>query len=718
MKRQAGACPNPSTIEQYIADHPDKPLRLRPLARALGVADEHYPAFRAAVRDLIERGRITIGRGRTLVRPAKRGEVTGTFRAHAGGFGFVETGGRTVGFVPPDATGGAHSGDRVEARVTRPGRRGTAPTVQIVRVSTRGQETRVGLLEREGTRWIVRPQREDAGAPLIVAADGTARPGDLVVVKYELRQREGGAPRGRIIETLGPAELPATRVRAVFVRNGYLDHVAPEVLAAADAAARISDAELTHERDDLRELLTLTIDPPDARDHDDAISIEELRGGHTRLGVHIADVAACVALDGVLDRHASERGNSLYLPGMVAPMLPEALSADACSLRPGEPRRTLSVFITYDPDGTRRATAFARSVIQSRAKLAYAEAAAALEREESALPGELQRLLRLASGLARRVQARRLRDGMISLQLPEPHVLFGAGGAVSWIGAADNNFAHTIIEMFMVEANEAVSAALHEHRITHLRRVHPEPESEGLPALAALARRLGIQTPARLTRSEVLELQRAVRGRPTEPAVHSLLLRSMAQAQYSTRAGVGHFALASEHYCHFTSPIRRYPDLINQRLLTHLLDRSPPQYDEDELDNIAEHCTATERRAQRAEREAIASLQRHFLRDRVGEICAALVSGVVRGGVFVQLQPYLADAFLPGAELGRGFEYRERSASFASRRGDEEIAVGSRLQVVIEAVDELREQILVRRTEGTPSPARRTAPKKRGHQEP
>ena len=694
----------------HLAGHPDRPLKTRALARALQVPDPDYTTFRAFVRDCLADGRLVLGPGRTLRLPDQAGLVVGTYRAHPRGFGFLQRLGKPDVYVARDRTTGVLDGDRVAARLTR-GTRRDAPEAEIVRLVARSTRPLVGIVLRERGAWLVHPVGRDVRPPIRVDEAGRAgaRAGELVVLAPD-DALDDRAPHGRIVERLGDAADARTHIRAIIRRHELPDAFPPGARQAAERAAAAFDPTALDGRIDLRELLVITIDPPDARDFDDAISIESLAGGQTRLGVHIADVAHFVPTGGALDREARRRGTSVYFPGLVLPMLPEALSAGVCSLQPGQPRYARSVFITYDGHARVVETRFARTLIRSAARLTYEAASAALEGTAGDLPPPVLGLLREAATLARRIRQRRIRDGMISLALPEVRIELDNRGRVTAAGPADASFSHTLIEMFMVEANEAVSRRLTQAGLTHLRRIHPPPAPEEAEHLRALAPLLGRRPPTALDRATIQELLATTRGRPEEAAVHYILLRSLPQASYDP-GRVGHFALASRDYCHFTSPIRRYPDLTVHRLLdsvtTGPAGRARRRADDEaadlELAALGHETSAAERRAQQAARDANAALLALFMKGRVGEVCAGLITGVTSFGVFVQLRPYLAEGLMRVGDFGPDeWRYDREHALFTGRRSGRQVFVGQPVRVLVAAVDEFRNEIVLLPADGGP----------------
>ncbi|MGD8450494.1 MAG: VacB/RNase II family 3'-5' exoribonuclease [Phycisphaerae bacterium] len=691
-------------ILQYIADHPDRPLKTRALARELNIPTPDYNDFHSLVRDLVRDGTLRLAGGRALALPADSGTIVGTIHLHPRGFAFLSVPGQADLYIRRGHTGGALDGDTVSASVVRQRRgRQTVTRAEVRRIITRAPIRWVGVLQRAGRRYVVQPQGRTP-TPLVHIEDPTAksaRPGDLVVVEPLERTLGTTNVRGVILERLGPPDEAQTKILGIIRRFGLMEDFPAPVRRAAQRAVAAFDPEAPAGREDLRQALTVTVDPDDARDFDDAFSIRTLDDGRVELGVHIADVAHFVRTGGPLDAEALRRGNSVYFPGRVVPMLPEVLSNGVCSLQPGEPRLTKSAFITYDAQARPVATRLANTVIRSACRLTYDEVTAILEGKQST-PARITKLLCEAEALARRIQQRRLRQGMIVLSMPEVEIRLGNDGEVADAYPADRSFSHTIIEMFMVEANEAVSRYLKDAGLAHLRRIHPPPEPLPGKSFRQLAGVLGDDLPATIDRTAILRLLDRVRGKPEEPAVHTLLLQSMAQAYYGP-ADEGHFALASEDYCHFTSPIRRYPDLVNHRLLDHALRAGRPRGGRrrapvpfTELEEIGRQTSSTERQAQQAEREATAALLLGFMADKVGQTFEGVVTAVVSAGAIVQIQPHLAEGLVPVSEFGDDrWELDEGRAAFIGRRTRRAIMVGQSVRVMVAEVDETRQQMLL-----------------------
>lgn len=561
----------------------------------------------------------------------------------------------------------------------------------------------VGVLVQGASGPVLLPSGDRRAPPAVrVAAPsaGKSESGVLAVAVLESGGSANGAPLGRIVEVLGPAGDLDAEARAVARLHDLQDRFSETALAEAEeTAARFLEAERPGAfgaREPLGDLVAVTIDPEDARDFDDAVSISKGPDGAVVLGVHIADVAAFVPEGGALDREAQARGTSVYLPRRVLPMLPEVLSNGVCSLTAGEPRLTRSAFITYDAAGNRLSARLADTLLVSRARLTYEEALRIAKRADGELQEPIAASLRWMLRLAERIERRRLRAGMLDLDLPEAELRFDESERV--IGAAPRRSTpmHRMIEMFMVEANEVVAETLASTGAPFIRRVHAEPDEDALASLEALVRSLGLTLARRPTRRDLQALLDQVRSTDMGRALGFALLRSLPRAVYSA-AALGHFALASEHYCHFTSPIRRYPDLTVHRLVARLLRGAPPAEDPEAallLDDLAERLSAAERRAAAAEQELATVLILRHLSERIGLVFDSFVSGMGEMGVFVQHPDFLVDGLVRFTDLGG--EWWDVSTAYGIARGSTTgttLHLGDRLRVRIARVDILRRHL-------------------------
>jgi ribonuclease R len=456
--------------------------------------------------------------------------------------------------------------------------------------------------------------------------------------------------------------------------------------------------------------VVITIDPPDAKDFDDAISLEKDAEGNLVLGVHIADVSSFVTPDSALDGEARGRGNSVYLPGKTIPMLPEILSNGVCSLQPGQKRFAKSAYITYDEGGKVLSRRFANSVICSTQRLTYQQADKALRGRAKDVKGKVLKLLKDMETLSRAIEQRRVKNGMLHLDLPETELVLDKSGRVVDARPADDSYPHTMIEMFMVEANEAVASLLDRLNVPFMRRIHPEPDSLTLKNLSELVKGFGYSLPRNPDRGAIQDLLGAVKGADCSLAVNLAVLRSFEKAEYSP-AHIGHFALASTYYCHFTSPIRRYADLMVHRLLgRYLRDGSCPRSQEEDLVEVGKHITFTEERADDAEKELTAVLILQMLSGHIGDELDCVVTGLTSFGVFVQCRKYGIEGLIRTVDLGPDqWKFEPKAHCIVGVRTGCTIRLGRAMKVRIVSVNVPARQLNVSPAEALIGKASRAA---------
>jgi len=722
------------------------------LIEDLRVEDPH--AFDRAVEALVERGELALSNAGQVTLPslASLGDtIEGVFQRAGRGFGFIRPDVKVREgqiYVPADKTMGALTGDRVRASVGRDrrressGRGGFGPqyVASVVEVVERKRSSYSATMQRRGQNWLAIPDG-DAGVGPVVIHDAESKhvgEGDKVVIDLVEFPEGGALAEGVITRVLGEAGRPDVETQAVIAAYNLPDDEFPEACLeqARDATRRFDEAigRFLEEgagalpgRLDLTGEFICTIDPPDAKDYDDAISLKRSADGW-ELGIHIADVAAFIDPGTPLDTEARQRGNSVYLPRHVIPMLPEILSNGICSLQEGVPRYAKSVFIHYDLSGRVLRTGFAQSVITSAKRMTYLEAQALIDgdeaeakrhaRTETAYTPKLKNTLKAMDELARTIRERRRQAGMIHLDLPDVELIYDENGHVVDAQPEDDAFTHTIIEMFMVEANEAVARLFDRLRVPVMRRVHPTPTPAGTEEAQKVAKVAGYTIPKNPTREQLQALLDATRGKPSGRAVHMAVLRTLSKAEYSP-GQVGHFALASDAYSHFTSPIRRYADLLTHRLLQAFLaltdnGQKPPTgekqmelvgrkltdseafIERDELVTIGRQISDTEQNAADAERELRAFLVLQLLSNKIGEVFDGVVTGVIARGVFVQIDKYLADGFirvedLPGdttrgGQTPKWVQVRETGA-LVDKQSGRSFNFGDRVRVQIAQVD-------------------------------
>jgi ribonuclease R len=685
-------------ILRFLRHDEYQPLRLAQLARALGVSEDAYEDFKAAFEELRRAGHVVVGTGNLITLPSLAGQVVGHFRANPKGFGFVSPLAPNAHgdlFIPPDSAGDAMTGDVVLAKVNRKGRRGAEVryTGEIIEVLERASNRFVGTLMRHPEAWLVRPDGSTFFEPIVVedVTAKNAREKDKVVVEILSYPSEKYLARGVIIEVLGRAGQYDAEIASIVHQYHLPGPFEAAHLEQARSAAAQFQPEGAEDREDITAKVIVTIDPPDAKDFDDAISLERDAQGHGVLGVHIADVSHFIPPGSPLDEEARSRGNTTYLPGKTIPMLPEVLSNGICSLQPEQKRFTKSVYLTYDEDGTVVSRRFANSIIRSTARLTYEQADRILKGHTKGVQREVIGLLRDMETLSRRIEGRRTAEGMIHLELPEPELVFDDAGRVVDAHPADTSYPHTMIEMFMVEANEAVAAVLDRHSLSILRRIHPEPDALSLKNMVRLLRAMGIAMPRSPDRRAIQSVLDFVKGTERSLAANLIILRSLERAVYSP-AHIGHYALASTHYCHFTSPIRRYADLLVHRMLQYdLEDRFEPARQAaagQDLAEIGRHVTFTEERADDAEKELTTVLILQMLNKKLGDELDGVVTGLTGFGIFVQSEKFGIEGLIRLEDLGPDhWRFDKAAQCVMGERSGECLRLGRPLRVRIVSVD-------------------------------
>jgi ribonuclease R len=600
-------------------------------------------------------------------------------------------------FVPGGRLATAMDGDRVLARVDRRPR-GRNPEGAVVRVLERARQTVVGTLHRRRNVSFVVPLDRRLQREVLVTRPADVPPedvpeandGDVVVVRLLTYGEGKSRASGPIERVLGPLADPGVDVLAVAHGFGLPLEFTEEVVRAAEDAAATASADPGPGRVDRRELLCFTIDPADAKDHDDALSILPLGEGLAEVGVHIADVSHFVTPGGEVDLEALARGTSVYLVDRAIPMLPPVLSSDVCSLIVEAPRFAISLFMSLDAKARVRARRYERTTIRCRYGLSYDQAQEVLDGRGSIAP-EVDVALRALDDLARGLRESRRARGALELDLPEAKVVLDRDGLPVDIQRRERWESHRLIEDFMILANEVVANDLTAHALPGLFRVHEPPAPEKVQELADVLAPLGLEVPRRksLKPRDIQALLEAPRGPEEKALVSGLVLRTLTKARYDPE-NLGHFGLASSGYAHFTSPIRRYPDLVVHRALaTTFLGAPPlPEGTADALQGVADWASAREQAAEEAERATVALKKVEFMERHLGDVFEGRVSGVVPFGIFVTLDDYFVDGLVHVRSLDDDF-YRFSAKDYAlvgERRG-RKYRLGDRLHVQVARVD-------------------------------
>ncbi|MEX0669212.1 MAG: ribonuclease R [Pirellulales bacterium] len=623
--------------------------------------------------------------------------VIGVFRRAAGGYGFVRPLDAPAGdrsndvHVTAVASLDAASGDTVRVRIAkaRDARR-PGPAGEIVEIVKRRTTRFVGSYFEAADQGWVQIDGTGFARPVFVGDPGAkgVHPSDKVVVdmvRFPTHLRDG---EGVIVEVLGKAGDVGVDTQSVIHEFGLPGPFPEEVVDDARAQAERFDETVPPGRRDLTDRVIVTIDPVDARDFDDAISLERVERGHWLLGVHIADVSHFVREGSPLDQEARNRGTSVYLPDRVIPMIPEIVSNNLASLQPGKVRYARTCWIEFSPEGIPVHSAVESTAIASRRRFTYEEVDVFLANPDTPaveMTPDVHSLLGRMRDLARILRARRMARGSLQLEMPEVKIDLDRDGRVAGAHVVENTESHQIIEEFMLAANEAVASALAVAGAGFLRRIHPAPDPRKLRQLTEFVSELGFEVDSLESRFELQRLLDMARGKSEEHAVHYAVLRSLTRAAYGPQED-GHYALASDCYCHFTSPIRRYPDLTVHRALESIAHgRRPPA---DGLVHLGAECSDLERRAESAERELVKLKLLNFLKSKVGEEMDAVVTGVEAFGLFVQGLALPAEGLVPLETLPDDtYRYDRASHTLSGRRPGQSFRLGDRVRVAVARVD-------------------------------
>ena len=691
-----------------------RPSDRNEIARALRLQGRDRVEVRKTLRELEHAGEIVRIRKNRYVLPSEADLVTGKLSIHQAGYGFLvpEKPGEQDIFIAAENTGTAMNGDRVVARISRdvPPRRAKVRAGRasqhrsegrVIRILERARDTIVGTLQQTRNFYYVVPDDPRLVHDVYVQVPPRAKlpqtptRDDKVVVRLEAWESRHVNPEGEIIEILGAATAPGIDMLSIIRKYDLPTEFPKSVLDEANRIPQSVEQKLIQGREDLRDQFIVTIDPDDARDFDDAINVEKIdQNGGWRLGVHIADVSAYVTPESALDREARRRGNSVYLPDRVIPMLPERLSNGVCSLNPSVDRLTHSVFIEFDKSGRAKNARFAKSVIRSAKRLTYKEAYAILQAKPN---GELSRRLHTAWELASLLRRKRFEHGSLDLDFPEVKVHVDANGKPTRLERVENDQSHQLIEEFMLAANEAVARELRHRSIATIYRVHEDPDPEKLGEYREFILSFGYKVGDLSHRKEVQRFLASIKGKPEEQALKIGLLKSLKRARYAAQP-LGHYGLAKAHYLHFTSPIRRYADFVVHR---RLAERNLPRrskIDIGQIESLANHISDTERNAAEAEIESVRLKKLQFfeqqLKERNPEVFRAAIMDVRNYGLVVELPDALVTGVVHVSTLSDDF-YRFDAAQrrLVGRRTNRRFSVGDEIRVFVARVDTFKRQI-------------------------
>jgi ribonuclease R len=692
-------------VLELLSSH-GRPLSVREVVRRLDLDGPGRRELKRVLRRLIEEGSVVKIRGARVGLPARMNLVVGRLQCSPSGYGFVVPEERREGqgdvFVPAGGLREALHGDRVVARVE--GETAKGPEGRIIRILERAQQRVVGRYESDGRfggHVVPFDRRILQEFYIPVGEDGGAETGQMVTVEVTQPPSAKRNPIGTVVAVLGRLTDPGVDLKVVMAKFDLPDAFPAEVDEEAERVARRPGAKETAGRTDFRNWTTVTIDPATAKDHDDAVGVERRKGGGWRLAVHIADVAHYVREGGPLDEEAYLRGTSVYFPDRVVPMLPHALSNDVCSLVEGEDRLTQSVVIELDAEGKVEDATFHDGVIRSAASLSYQDAQgivdkdAKLRKRFSSLVADIEAM----DELARLMRRRRFERGSLDFDLPEPKLILDEEGEMTGIVPHERLDSMRVIEEFMLAANEAVASKLHRSGAGALYRIHERPDPEKVREFAELVASFGYRLPENLETVRPEDFQRITRqiqGKPEEKLISYLILRTMKLAQYH-EDNLGHFGLAADMYAHFTSPIRRFPDLVVHRALRALRqgkDSEREAWLEKRLPEMGRHLSEAEQRATEAERELIEWKKVRFMAGKVGETFWGYVTGVQAFGLFVELEEVYVQGLVHVSSMTDDYYHFDEKAH--RLKGDNTgrlYRLGDRVEVQVVRVDLDRRQI-------------------------
>lgn len=669
-------------------------MRPKALAKELQVPRDGYREFKAYLEKLEKAGKIYRVKGGRYAPPDRISLHTGWLSTTRRGDGFVRGSDGSEVFVPARDLGTAMDGDRVVVRIeSRP--RGRKPEGPVIKVLERAHPSLVCVYHQDRKLGFGVPRNPKLGFDVTIpwGDQGEAEDGDVVLVRIVAYGQRRHGPTGEVEKVLGRLGDPGVDVLSVLYGHGLTPDFPPEVEAEAEELAewwhQMIPAELAGGREDHRDLLVFTIDPADAKDHDDALSVEPLEGGRVRVGIHIADVSHFVRPGTGLDGEALHRGTSVYLVDRVIPMLPHALSSDACSLRPEEDRFAVSLFATLDENGSVLETRFARTLIRSRHRLAYEDAEAVLNGSGKVDP-ETDEAIRALGALSDQLRRKRERRGALDLDLPEARVVLDQEGEPVEIRRVERLAAHRLVENFMLLANERVAQACSARKLPALYRVHEPPSEEKITKLRDLLQTFGLRLPkGKVAPGDLERILNEVRERPEEQLISMVVLRSLQKAVYAAE-DLGHFGLALDHYAHFTSPIRRYPDLVTHRVVVRALVDGEPIPDDwfEGIDDIAEQCSLREQAAAAAERDSVDLKKIEYMERHLGDEFDGTISGVTAFGAFVLLDEVFVDGLVHVNSMDDDYyEFRESEYALVGSRRGGRLRLGDRLRIQVSRVD-------------------------------
>ena len=688
-----------------INDPAYTPLKKEELALIFDIHPTEMPMFYNFLDELEEDGYIGKTKKGKIASPKSMGYFVGKFVAHRKGFGFVESDEEYTQdlFIPAADTNGAMHNDRVVAEITKPATDERRAEGAIIKVVEREITKVVGEFQSNKTFGFVIADEKKFNQDIYIPKKyfSGAKDGDKVVVQITVWPQAGRKPEGKIIEVLGPKGEKEVEILSIIRAHGLPEEFPKKVLEEAQKVAQPISQEEIDRRLDIRDLNIFTIDGEDAKDLDDAISIERLSNGNFKLGVHIADVTHYVHEKSKLDKEALKRATSVYLVDTVIPMLPKTLSNGVCSLNPHEDKLTLSVFMEIDRKGNVQQYDIKETIINSKARMTYTEVSDILEHDDEELKAKYSHVaddFKTAEELAKILMQRRNQRGAIDFDFPEAKIILTPEGKVSDIKEYERRISNRIIEEFMLITNETVAEHYFWLNIPFVYRIHETPSSEKMQELGKFVSTFGYTIKGDLEEVHPKALQSiisAIKGKREEEAISTIMLRSLRQARYSPECS-GHFGLAAKYYSHFTSPIRRYPDLQIHRIIKEQLNNKINKKRQEQLVNIVDYASTQsserERAADLAERDVKDYYKAVYMEDKVGEEFDGVVSSVTSFGMFIEL-PNTVEGLSRLANMNDDYYiYDEMTYTIIGERTRKTYRIGDPVRIKVDNVNvDLRE---------------------------
>ncbi|HOP07422.1 MAG TPA: ribonuclease R [candidate division Zixibacteria bacterium] len=687
-------------ILKLIQSLVQRPMKVKELAQTLGVPKPDYVKFKRSIKSLLESGDLVRLKRNRVGLASEMNVVVGEISITRTGVGFVPHEGHEDIMIPASQLGTALDRDKVMVRLGS--FRGERQTGSVVRVIQRADRKIVGVFKHGPSFSFVTADNPHIHRDILIPESETlgAAEGEKVVARLTVWDDPYRNPEGKIVERLGRPGDPGVDMLTIIKSFDLPEEFPPEVLEEAERRAVIPGKAELVDRTDFTSDCIYTIDPADAKDFDDAVSVEKRSDGY-RLGVHIADVSYYVVAGSVIDTEAFRRGNSVYLPGTVIPMIPEILSNDVCSLNPNRRRLTHSIVIDFDNEGKMLSWKLYDAVIKSRSRLVYEEVQEYFDKGTP--PNDrVKRVadnLTVARELARLLSKRRFAEGSLDFDLPEAKIVLNEKGEVLELGNRVRLEAHRLVEEFMLAANRAVALEVFRKGQPFLYRVHDKPDLEKLNDFSHMMTRLGYSFPVseELKPIQFARFLEKIKDKPEADFINELMLRSMQKAVYQLK-NIGHFGLAFTHYTHFTSPIRRYPDLLVHRLLRQLKQgHYPVEYARrvvSVINHVGEHCSETERIAEQAERQAVKVKQVQFMAKKLGEEYSGVISGVLNYGFFVRLDNMGVEGMVRLSSLEDDYYvFDEKEYRLVGRRTGRVFRMGDAIKVGVMRVDTAAQEI-------------------------